>query len=130
MIFRRIARGIRRAISFGKEVFKTGKKLLGDIAKNPMKLVNKVLDKVKLPSFIGKFANAFLKSPFAALLPGPVAAIAGALANAKTGGDILDIVRGVTGSNAFAGGPPAARNNIFEMVAAQHARIAFPQIFS
>lgn len=130
MILRRIARGIRRAVSFGKKIFNTGKKLLSDLSQGPLKLAGKILEKVKLPSFIGKFANAFLKSPFAALLPGPVAAIAGALANAKTGADILDIVRGVTGSNAFAGGPPAARNNIMEMVAAQHARTAFPFNFS
>lgn len=130
MIFRRIARGIRRAISFGKNIFNTGKKLLSGIISDPMKAVSKILDKIKLPSFVSKFAQKFMNSPFAALLPGPVAAIGGMLANARTAGDIFDIVRNVTGSGGFSSAPPAARNNILEMAAAQHARVMFPHMFS
>ena len=50
--------------------------------------------------------------------------------SARVDGAVVDIVRGVAGSNAFQGGPPAARNNILELVAAQHARVMFPQNYT
>jgi hypothetical protein len=130
MIFRRIGRAIRRAVDVGKDIFNTAKRTVSDIIKKPLEVAGRVLDKIPIPKVIRGFAEKFLNSPLAGLLPGPIAGVAAMLAQAKTAGDVLDIVRGVTGSQAFAAGPPAARNNVLELAAAQHARVMFPHMFN
>lgn len=129
MIFRRIGRAFRRVVNVGKNIFNTVKKTVTDIAKKPFEALGKVLDKVPFPKVLKNFIGKFMNSPLAGLLPGPIAGIAAMLMKANTAGDVLDIVRGATGSKGFQEGPPAARNNIMELAAAQHAKIAFPQMF-
>ena len=129
MIFRRIGRFVRRAVDFGKNAIKTVTNKVSDIIKKPMGLVTKVLNKIPLPKFLKGVVGKFLQSPLAALLPGPLGAIAATFMKAGSLGDLLGAVKGVAGSKAFSMGPPAARNNIFQLAASQQARLFFPNMF-
>lgn len=129
MIFRRIGRMVRGAIDAGKNLFNTVKKKVTDIIKDPLGALGKVLDKVPFPKVVKGFLEKFMGSPLAALLPGPIAGIAALLMNAKSVGDVLDIVRGAAGTRGYQEGPPAGRNNILELAAQQHAKLFFPHLF-
>ncbi len=128
-MFRRIRRAFRRVVNTGKKLFRTAKSTVKGILKDPIGAARGLLAKVPLPKVVTGFAQKFLASPFAALLPGPIAGIAALLAQAKTGADILDIVRGTVRSPAVQAGPPEALRNVFELAAAEHARVFFPHIF-
>ena len=126
MILRSIRRAFRRAKSFVKDTVSTVKKTVSKIAEAPFKAAEKVLGKFPMPKLVKQFAGAFLNSPFAAMLPAPVAGLAAMVAGAEDLGDLVAIARSVTGSAAYAAGSPAGRSNVLELMAAQQARIMFP----
>lgn len=130
MIFRAIRRAVRRVANFAKNAVKTVTRGIGDLVTKPLQTVGKILDKLPFGPAIKAFAGKFLNSPLAGMLLGPLAGV-GAFIGAAMGTDqLLQAGQTIAGSPAYNMGPPAARNNYLEMMAAQHAHCAFPQAFN
>lgn len=129
MIFRRIGRAIRRVANFAGNAIKTVTKGVTDLVKKPLQTLNKVLDKLPFGNVLKGFLDKFMQSPLAGMLAGPLGGVGALLAAAGGGAGLAKVVQGLTQTPAYQEGPPAARSNYLEMIAAQHAKAMFPQMF-
>ncbi len=123
--FRRVTRVVRRVTNFAKDAIGVVTKPLSSLANKALGVVGQVLDKLPFGNVIKSFAQQFLNNPFALMALGPLGGV-GALAQLAGGsGGLAQLVNAFAGTAAMQ--QPLGAQNLFNIVAQQHARSFFGQ---